>query len=89
SRDSDMVRVAVTDNGPGVPEEFYPHVFEPFAQATPSLEDSRNKDSAGLGLSIVKAIVEKLGGRIGFDSTPGVATIFYVLLPEWRGDPRS
>ncbi len=82
-----MVRVAVTDNGPGVPDEFRPLIFEPFAQAAPSLEDSRNKDSAGLGLSIAKAIVETLGGRIGFDSLPGVATTFYVLLPEWRGDP--
>ncbi len=86
SRENDMVRVAVTDHGPGVPEEFRPLVFEPFAQAAPSLEDSRNRDSAGLGLSIVKAIVEKLGGRIGFDSKPGVVTTFYVVLPEWRGD---
>ncbi len=87
SQEDGMVRVAVTDNGPGVPDEFRPLVFEPFAQAAPSLEDSRNKDSAGLGLSIAKAIVETLGGRIGFDSLPGVETTFYVLLPEWRGDP--
>jgi len=84
SRPDGCVRVAVTDNGPGLSEEFRPMVFEPFAQESSSLEDPRNKESVGLGLVIAKAIVEKLGGRIGFVSQPWVATTFWVELPEYH-----
>src|SRR5439155_583497 len=53
----DAVRVSVTDHGPGIPEEFQPHVFEKFAQADST--DSRRLGGTGLGLSIAKALVER------------------------------
>ncbi|WP_116809264.1 ATP-binding protein [Steroidobacter cummioxidans] len=73
------VRVTVSDNGPGIPPEFCERIFQKFAQADAS--DSRAKGGTGLGLSIAKTITEKLGGRIGFDTTPGKGTSFYIILP--------
>ncbi len=73
------VRIAVTDRGPGVPEEFRRRIFQKFAQADGG--DTRPKGGTGLGLSICKAIVEKLGGTIAYASTPGQGASFYFDLP--------
>jgi signal transduction histidine kinase len=81
SRDG-LVRVSVSDRGPGIPETFRARVFEKFAQAQPSA--SGRREGTGLGLSISKAIVERLGGRIGFESQVGRGTTFHFELPEWR-----
>ena len=68
------LRVAIRDRGPGVPEAFRAHIFEKFAQADSS---SAHKDSGtGLGLAISKAIVEGMGGTIGFDSVAGQGATF-------------
>ena len=79
NREDPGVRVTVSDNGPGIPAEFCARIFQKFAQADAS--DSRAKSGTGLGLSIAKTITEKLGGRIGFDTTPGKGTSFYIILP--------
>ncbi|MBI4672895.1 MAG: PAS domain S-box protein [Chloroflexi bacterium] len=81
-RNANGIRVGVRDHGPGIPLEFQSRIFQKFAQADSS--DARQKGGTGLGLSIVKAIVEKHGGTIGFDTTPGVGTLFYFELPEWH-----
>ena len=81
-RHDGAIRVAVSDHGPGISEEFRDRIFQKFAQADSS--DAREKGGTGLGLSICKAIVEKLGGRIGFDTETGAGTTFYFDLPEWR-----
>jgi len=73
------VRVEVTDHGPGIPEEFRSRIFTRFAQADSS--DARVKGGTGLGLAICKAIVERLGGRIGFDSRAGGPTTFWFEVP--------
>ena len=75
------IRITVKDNGPGIPDEFKERIFQKFAQADSS--DTRKKGGTGLGLSITKAIVEHMGGRIWFDSQPGVQTAFHVEFPEW------
>jgi signal transduction histidine kinase len=72
-------RVAVKDRGPGIPEAFRDRIFEKFAQANDS---SANKDrGTGLGLAISKAIIEGMGGTIGFDTTAGQGATFYFDLP--------
>ncbi len=74
-----MVRVAVVDQGTGIPDEFRSRIFQKFAQADSS--DTRQKGGTGLGLSISRAIVEKHGGQIDFMSDPGNGTTFYFDLP--------
>jgi PAS domain S-box-containing protein len=76
------VRVAVSDHGPGIPEEFYARIFQKFSQADAS--DTRQKGGTGLGLSITKALVEKMDGHIGFASEIGAGATFYFVLREWR-----
>jgi len=75
----DQVRIAVTDHGSGVPEEFRSQIFNKFAQADSS--DTRKHGGTGLGLSIVKFIIEKFNGRVDYTSTPGKETTFYIFLP--------
>lgn len=72
-------RVAVRDHGKGIPPEFQPRIFQKFSQADSS--DSRSRAGTGLGLAISRAIVERLGGRIGFETGPD-GTTFYFELPD-------
>lgn len=76
------VRVEVRDHGPGVPEEFRTRIFQKFSQADSS--DTRQKGGTGLGLNISRAIVERLGGSVGFDSKAGMGSTFFFELPEWK-----
>lgn len=73
-----FVRISVRDHGSGVPITFRPYIFEKFSQAHTT---RARQEGAGLGLSIVKTIVERLGGKVGFYDAPGGGTIFYVDLP--------
>lgn len=79
-RQDGQIRVSVSDHGPGIPEEFRERIFQKFSQADSS--DTRQKGGTGLGLAISKSIIDKLGGKIGFDSSVGAGTTFYFLLPE-------
>jgi PAS domain S-box-containing protein len=72
-------RVSVQDHGPGIPMEFRSRIFGKFAQADST--DTRLKSGTGLGLAISKSMIEKMGGRIGFDSVPGQGATFYVDVP--------
>ncbi|HEY8307681.1 MAG TPA: HAMP domain-containing sensor histidine kinase [Lapillicoccus sp.] len=76
--DDGQVRLAVRDNGPGVPQELQANVFQRFARG----DTSRNRaaGSTGLGLSIVAAVAQAHGGSVSLDSEPGDTT-FTVLLP--------
>jgi PAS domain S-box-containing protein len=72
------VRVSVTDHGPGVPENFQSRIFSKFSQADAT--DTRQKGGTGLGLAISKEIIERMGGSIGFDSSPGHGATFWFEL---------
>ena len=70
------VSISVEDNGPGIPEEFIERVFEPFFTTKPEGQGT------GLGLAVSRGIVERLGGRIEIDSTPGEGCTFRVVIPR-------
>lgn len=69
----------VSDTGMGIPQDKLKVVFEPFQQLENN--DGRRFGGAGLGLSIVKALVEKMGGTIDLESKLGEGTTFTVWLP--------
>jgi signal transduction histidine kinase/DNA-binding response OmpR family regulator/HAMP domain-containing protein len=75
----DGVRIFVSDHGDGIPEGFRDRLFARFTQADSS--DRRAKGGTGLGLSIAKAIIERFGGRIGFETADGQGTTFHFELP--------
>lgn len=74
------VRVAVTDNGPGIPPESLPHLFERFYRVDKSR--SRTTGGVGLGLTIAHQAVTQLGGRIAVSSELGQGASFTVILPK-------
>jgi signal transduction histidine kinase len=80
TREGGRLKVAVTDYGPAIADEFLACIFQRLSQADSS--DTRQKGGTGLGLSIAKAIVERLGGEIGFTTEKAKATTFYFFLPE-------
>lgn len=81
------VRVTVTDNGPGVPDDFRARLFQKFSQADSS--DTRQKGGTGLGLAICKEIIERMGGKVGVESVPGNGASFYFDLPCEDATQRS
>ncbi|MDX2979374.1 HAMP domain-containing sensor histidine kinase [Streptomyces microflavus] len=91
-RADEPVTLEVRDDGPGIPAELLPHVFERFARgdASRSRGDATDKatgtttGSTGLGLAIVQAVVSAHGGRVRVDSAPG-RTVFVVELPAEAG----
>ena len=84
--EGDRVRVAVADQGPGVPPAFRSRIFQRFAQADAS--DTRQKGGSGLGLSISRELIERMGGEIGYHSPPGEGATFYFVLPLADEDSR-
>jgi two-component system, OmpR family, sensor kinase len=74
-----VARVSVADHGPGLPSEDAHRIFEPFYRADPSR--SRDSGGAGLGLSIVSAVVAAHGGRVKVRETSGGGATFEVELP--------
>jgi signal transduction histidine kinase len=73
------VKISVTDNGPGIPEEQLAHIFERFTRGDAGL--TQRVGGTGLGLAISKSLVELHGGRIGAESEPGQGSSFHMLLP--------
>ena len=77
--------VFVSDRGPGIPLEFRRRIFGKFQQA----DAPGSAGGAGLGLAIVRAIVERHGGSIRFDSAPGHGTTFIAELPYTAPNPAT
>jgi len=79
STEDSIARLSVADHGPGLPAEDADRIFEPFYRADPSR--SRDSGGAGLGLSIVSAVVTAHGGRVSVHQTEGGGATFEVHLP--------
>jgi PAS domain S-box-containing protein len=78
----DEVEVRVTDTGEGIAEEDLSKLFNRFQQVGAA---AMGKGGTGLGLAICKQLTEKMGGRIGCESTPGVGSTFWFTLPVTAG----
>jgi signal transduction histidine kinase len=76
----DRARIEVRDTGVGIPPAVHGRLFERFFRASNATE--QETPGAGLGLTIVKAIVEAHGGRVGVESSERVGTTFSVDLPR-------
>ena len=76
SQQDDMVRVVVSDDGPGIGDEDLPHIFERFYRARHS---HRQTGGTGLGLAICKAFVQAHGGQIWAESGPRGTAIYFTL----------
>lgn len=74
--------ISVSDTGIGIPEEFHPHLFDKFTKARrPSL---KGEPSVGLGMSIIKTIVEWHNGKVWFKSKVNEGTTFYIEIPACK-----
>lgn len=78
-RVGDAVELIVSDNGPGIPYEDQPHIFERFYRVRK--DRARDAGGTGLGLSIVKNVALVHGGQVSVKSTPGAGAAFHVQLP--------
>ena len=74
-----MKHIIIKDNGIGMSKEFLPHLFEAFAQEDSSRTSSNN--GTGLGMAIVKQLLELMGGKIAVESIRGKGTTFILDLP--------
>lgn len=74
--DDGMARFWVRDNGAGIGSEDREHIFEPFTHLS-----QVRASGYGLGLSVVRRIITRLGGQVGVESEPGQGSLFYFTLP--------
>ena len=80
---NEILTLSISDQGVGIPSEVHSRIFEPFFTSKHG-----SQKGLGLGLSVSKDIVEKLGGHIDFESEPGKGTFFRIILPLKSGARR-
>ena len=78
-RQGKWILISIADNGPGIPDEAKPHIFEMFYSASNRIADSRR--SMGLGLALCKAIVNAHGGEITVSDNAPHGSVFTFSVP--------
>lgn len=78
----DTVVLGVADEGPGLEPELMPRIFDPFVRGDPAR--SREHGGNGLGLSVVRAIMEAHGGRLAYRPAPGGGALFEMVFRRAR-----
>jgi signal transduction histidine kinase len=81
------VRITVEDHGRGIAASDLPHIFEPFYRGKDAL--ARQVQGSGLGLALVRRIVEAHGGRVSVASREGAGSAFTIHLPVYRLTPEA
>lgn len=76
------VKIKICDNGPGVPEEIRPLLFQPFVS-------SKGSQGTGLGLNIVKQVIEGHDGSVGYEPNSGGGSIFWIWLPLHQSENKE
>jgi signal transduction histidine kinase len=84
---NDYAIVTVRDSGPGIAAEFLPRIFDRFTQADSS--PTRTSGGLGIGLALVRELVERHGGEIRVASREGGGTVFTIQLPLHAGDQQA
>ena len=84
--DAGRVGVSVRDDGPGIADDELVHLFEPFFRGRRGMGAV---EGAGIGLTVTRALVEAMGGRIDARSQPGAGSVFSVWLPLAGEPPRG
>ena len=79
-----VVEIRVADRGPGIPQDELAHIFDTFYRGKRAVEDQIH--GTGLGLSLVKRIIEAHGGTVTAKSEPGQGTEFVVRIPAAPAD---
>jgi len=78
SQHGHFTRLSFTDNGIGIEEKYFPKLFKMFSR----LQNNKDYEGTGLGLSLCKKIVNNMGGNISIESQPGIGSTFYVDIPS-------
>ena len=72
------LRISVSDTGVGIPHDLLPHIFDKFYRVENVVH---TKEGTGLGLALVRGIVDYHGGRVEVESQPDIGSVFTVFLP--------
>ena len=76
----EWVRIWVEDKGIGISKEMLPRVFEMFSRG------SKEYEGTGIGLALVRKVVQRMGGKVGVESEEGKGSRFWIELRPWRGE---
>lgn len=81
-----FLRITIHDTGEGIPEKLQPLLFEPFERLG---KENSGIGGAGVGLTITRRLIQLMNGSIGYKSSPGAGSSFYVELPVCDEPPES
>jgi signal transduction histidine kinase len=80
-REESMLLLEIADTGPGIPKDMEARIFEPFFTTRPT--------GTGLGLTVVKRIIDVHGGTLAVSAKPGAGAVFRICLPLERAEPAA